>query len=271
MRDSYVHGYGERETVRLCEQARTLSDLLHDGIAFAPGTRVLEAGCGVGAQTLELARRHPQAHFVALDISADSLAAAERVVRGAGLTNVEFVCGDLTESPFAPATFDAVFVCFVLEHLATPVAALEVIKRMAKPGGDIIVIEGDHGSALFHPDSAWARAAIQAQVDLQAAAGGDALIGRRLHPLLTEAGFAEVRVEPRQVYADGGRPNWAKGFTLNTFTAMIAGVRDAAINQGFSSAIAFDRCVADLARCGEPSGVFAYTFFRATAKTPRYF
>ena len=44
------------------------------------------------------------------------------------------------------------------------------------------MIEGDHGSAYFHPDSAAARAAIACQVELQARAGGDALIGRQLYP-----------------------------------------------------------------------------------------
>ena len=75
------------------------------------------------------------------------------------------------------------------------------------------VIEGDHGSAYFHPESAAARAAIDAQVQLQAAAGGDALIGRRLYPLLPRAGLEDVRVEPRMVYVDGSRPDLIDGFT----------------------------------------------------------
>ena len=69
-----------------------------------------------------------------------------------------------------------------------------------------MVIEGDHGSTLFHPESALARRAIPAQVALQAAAGGDAMIGRRLYPLLVAAGFPHPRVEPRLVYVDGAKP-----------------------------------------------------------------
>jgi hypothetical protein len=71
----------------------------------------------------------------------------------------------------------------------------------------ITVIEGDHGSAYFHTDSAQARNAIQCLVDLQSKAGGDALIGRRLYPLLIQAGAENVRVSPRMVYADGGSPD----------------------------------------------------------------
>ena len=98
------------------------------------------------------------------------------------------------------------------------------------------MIEGDHGSTYFHPDSAAARAAIQCLVELQRAAGGNALIGRRLYPLMVAAGFDEVRVSPRMVYVDASRPDLVDGFTRKTFTAMIEGVREPAIAAGLIDA-----------------------------------
>jgi len=53
----YVHGYTEDEATRLADQAGTLADLLHHDTHYPAGSRVLEAGCGVGAQTRILARR----------------------------------------------------------------------------------------------------------------------------------------------------------------------------------------------------------------------
>ncbi len=88
------------------------------------------------------------------------------------------------------------------------------------------MIEGDHGSAFFHPGSLAARKAIQCQIGLQRQAGGDALVGRQIYPLMVEAGFDAVRVDPRMVYADSSRPELADGFTRRTFTAMIEGVRE---------------------------------------------
>jgi SAM-dependent methyltransferase len=258
----YVHGYQTRENERLQDQAGTLVELLHADTAYPAGSTVLEAGCGVGAQTVTLAARSPEARFTSVDVSAESVAAAERRVHDAGLTNVEFGQADIFDLPFAPASFDHVFVCFVLEHLSRPVEALRLLGDLIRPDGTITVIEGDHGSAYFHPDSEAARAAIACQIELQAAAGGNALIGRELYPLLTRAGFDAVAVSPRMVYVDSSRPELVEGFTRRTFTAMIEGVREPALAAGLSDAARFDAGVRDLHRTAEDDGTFSYTFFK---------
>ena len=265
MSDPYVHGYDPRENTRLRDQASTLEELLHSDTAYPKDSRVLEAGCGVGAQTVTLARNSPKAAITSVDISEVSLAEARRRVAAAGLSNVEFQRADIFNLPFAPRSFDHVFVCFVLEHLARPVEALRVLKNLIKAGGTITVIEGDHGSAYFHPDSDAARRAIQCLVELQRRAGGNSMIGRELHPLLCEAGYGSVRVSPRMVYVDSSRPALVEGFTKKTFTAMIEGVRQPAIEAGLTDARAFDEGIADLYRTAGPGGVFCYTFFKAAA------
>lgn len=262
MRDAYVHGYHPCENQRLQDQAGALIDLLHHDTAYPGGSLVLEAGCGVGAQTITLARRSPQARFVAVDISRDSLAAARQEVAAAGAANVDFLQADIFALPFAAGTFDHVFVCFVLEHVSRPEQALAIMHKLLKPGGAITVIEGDHGSTYFYPDSAAAQAAIQCQVKLQEQAGGNALIGRQVYPLLVNAGFAAVRVSPRLVYVDASRPDLVDGFTRKTFTAMIEGVRAAAIAAGLSDPARFDAGVQALYRTTEADGVFCYTFFK---------
>jgi len=262
MNDAYVHGYHARESERLQDQAGTLVELLHADTSYPAGTVVLEAGCGVGSQTVTLARRSPQTHFVSIDISALSLAEAERRVRAEGLANVEFRQADIFALPFAARSFDHAFVCFVLEHLSKPVAALRILRRLLKPGGTITVIEGDHGSAYFHPESAAASAAVQCQVELQRRAGGNALIGRQVYPLLVAAGFDGVRVSPRMVYVDGSRPGLIDGFTLKTFTAMIEGVRGPALAAGLCDPAAFEEGIRALKRTAEHDGVFCYTFFK---------
>ena len=92
------------------------------------------------------------------------------------------------------------------------------------------------------------------------------MIGRQLYPLLIRAGFDEVSVSPRMVYADGSRPAMADGFTRKTFTAMIEGVREAAVAADLMGEREFDEGVCDLRRTAEDDGVFCYTFFKATGK-----
>ena len=268
MKRVYVHGYDERENIRLQDQAMALVDLLHHDTIYPPGSRILEAGCGVGAQTVTLARNCPEAQIISIDISAASVTEAEKRVTAAGFNNVAFQQGDIFELTFPEAHFDHIFVCFVLEHLPEPVMALKHLSRYLKPGGTITVIEGDHGSTYFYPDSADANRAIQCQVDLQKQAGGNANIGRELYPLLDAAGYEGGRVSPRMVYVDGSKPSLVEGFTKNTFTAMIEGIRDASLAAGIIDADSFDRGIKSLYRTAEPDGVFCYTFFKATAIKP---
>ncbi len=174
-----------------------------------------------------------------------------------------FQQGDLQALPFPDGSFDHAFVCFVLEHLREPATALAELLRALRPSGSLTVIEGDHGSTLFHPDDATARDAIRCQMLLQRAAGGDAEIGRRLYPLLKAAGLRAVRVSPRLVYVDASRPALVDGFIRKTFTVMVAGVRDEAIRHGLTDAGAFDAGIQALLRTAEPDGAFCYTFFKA--------
>ena len=265
----YVHGYSGREGERLVDQANTLTALLHADTFYPAGSVVLEAGCGVGAQTHALADRSPGATIVSVDVSRESLTVARERIRSAGLTNVRFHQADVYALPFAAESFDHVFVCFVLEHLSRPNEALASLRRLLKTGGTMTVIEGDHGSVYFHPESPYARRAIQCLIDLQARAGGDSLIGRALYPLLVESGFPDVRVSPRMVYVDASRPGLVEGFTKNTFTAMVEGVRERARAAGIIDEDTWEKGVRDLYRTAEADGTFCYTFFKAVATKSR--
>jgi ubiquinone/menaquinone biosynthesis C-methylase UbiE len=266
MSETYVHGYHAREDERLHDQAGTLVDLLHSDTSYPRGSKVLEVGCGVGAQTVTLATRSPDAQFISIDVSEDSLGKAKQAVEMTNLTNVSFQQANVFNLPFQTESFDHVFVCFVLEHLSRPLEALAILKRQLKPGGTITVIEGDHGSAYFHPNSPAAQAAIDCLVRLQREAGGNAMIGREVYPLLVESGFEDVRVSPRVVYVDSSRPDLVDGFTRKTFTAMIEGIREPAIAAGLTDARTFDAGIRDLHRATAADGVFNYTFFKGVAR-----
>ena len=261
----YVHGYAKRESRRLFDQAATLTEILHADTVYPAGSTVLEAGCGVGAQTVILGANSPGARIVSVDVSEPSLSAAKTLAASQGLENVAFLRADIFNLPFPPESFDHVFVCSVLEHLSDPVGALTRLKAALKPGGTVTVIEGDHGSTYFHPESPEARGVVRCLVEIQAGMGGDALIGRRLYPLLAEAGFRDIRVSPRMVYVDASRPALVEGFTRNTFIAMVEGVRERALSLGLVDERTWEKGIAGLRRTTAPDGVFCYTFFKGFA------
>jgi len=67
------------------------------------------------------------------------------------------------------------------------------------------------------------------------------------------------------VYVDSSKPDLVEGFTKNTFTAMIEGIRNEALRAGIVDKTIFDNGIRDLYRTAEADGVFCYTFFKAVA------
>jgi ubiquinone/menaquinone biosynthesis C-methylase UbiE len=265
MDKKYVHGYTARESERLVDQATTLADILHSGTVYPAGSNVLEAGCGVGAQTVVLARNSPRANFTSVDFSEESLRAAKERVSSHGFTNVTFHQGDIFHLPYEDESFDHLFLCFVLEHLPNPVEALLCLRRVLKRGGTITVIEGDHGSTFFHPESPNARKAIQCLVNIQAGLGGNSLIGRELYPLLKKSKYENITVSPRMVYVDSSKPDLVEGFTKNTYIAMVEGVKEQAIRSRLMEEANWDQGIRDLYRTTGEDGTFIYTFFKGNA------
>lgn len=259
----YVHGYSKRETTRLQDQADALVDIIHKAAVFPPGSRILEPGCGTGSQTVTLAANNPESSVTSMDLSVESIEAAKK--RTAHLSNVTFRQGDIYNLPFEDESFDHVFVCFVLEHLENPEAALTELKRVLVKGGSITVVEGDHGSFYCYPESAAVKKVVNCLIESQALTGGNSLIGRELYPLMKKASFEAPAVSPHIVYVDSSRPKLVEGFSKNTFTAMIEGVREKALELKLIDEKTWNEGIRGLYRATEEDGTFCYTFFRGTA------
>ena len=216
MKEDYVHGYSEEEANRLKDQANTLANLLHECTKYPAGSRVLEAGCGVGAQTVMLAKNSPDAKITSIDISENSIKQAKDLVEENGFSNVEFETADLFDLPFENEIFDHIFVCFVLEHLQDPLAALKSLKRVLKKDGSITVIEGDHGSCYFYPESEKAVKAWECLIECQKRFDCNPMIGREIYPLLVNSEFKDIQVNPKIVYVDSSKPELVEGFNKKT-------------------------------------------------------
>jgi SAM-dependent methyltransferase len=264
---AYVHGYSERETQRLYEQALILEEILHTGTNYPAEAKVLEAGCGVGAQTRLLVKHSPRTSFTCIDISAKSLASAKQLKEEGGFENVTFQQANIHALDFSDEAFDHIFICFVLEHLDDPIAALNGLKRVLKPDGTITCIEGDHGSCFWHPETSESIDAWNGLITAQRAQGHQPNIGRTLTPLLEEAGFDVQSCEPAWLYADRLKPELREGMVNHIIVPMVQSAEKQILNEKLVATEIYAKGIADLSRVDQiDEGTFFYTWFKAMAK-----
>jgi len=107
--------------------------ILLDYLELRDGARVLDCGCGVGFHLWAMSRLR-RLDLVGLDPDADRLREAER----AGVP-AELVQGDARRLPFPDASFDAVLLSEVLEHVADDRGALAELRRVLRPGAPLAI------------------------------------------------------------------------------------------------------------------------------------
>ena len=116
-------------------------------LAAKPGRDVLNAGAGQGSFTRMLEERGFD--VVSTDVSPAACQVLARRVRGA------VVRADVTALPFADASFDAVVLGEVIEHVDDDVSALREARRVLRPGGAVALSVPAH-PGWFGPSDEWA-------------------------------------------------------------------------------------------------------------------
>jgi SAM-dependent methyltransferase len=99
---------------------------------------ILDAGCGSGVFTFELAKRNPSAKVLGVDSDADLVLRAGEIATRAGLANCRFECGDVTELRYESA-FDLVLSIDNLEHVPDDRRAMRTLLDALRPGGRLVV------------------------------------------------------------------------------------------------------------------------------------
>jgi demethylmenaquinone methyltransferase/2-methoxy-6-polyprenyl-1,4-benzoquinol methylase len=120
----------------------TVTSAIHT-LQLASGSHGLDAGCGIGLQTLLLAKAvGPSGHVTGLDISPEFLLHAEGIVEKSGFAEqVTFQEGDVNKLPFENDTFDWAWSsnCVGYSSFIEPLSALKELKRVVKPGGSVAI------------------------------------------------------------------------------------------------------------------------------------
>lgn len=220
---SYLHGYSADEQRRLHRQARTFAPLLHRELRFAGATRLLEIGCGAGAQTAILLANNPRLRITAVDRSMAQLtAAAQFFVRRRALTGgrLDLICAEATQLPLVEGSFDAALSVWLLEHVAEPLAILREARRVLKVGGRLHVREVFNATVYIRPRCAALEDYWAAYNALQYRMGGNPNIGPELGNLMKAAGFRDVQLVPETIWYDRRTP-WLRRHWLGYWEELL--------------------------------------------------
>jgi len=163
-----------------------------------PGMHVADFGCGVGAVTRMLAEMVGAAGSVTgIDASPQQIEQASKICASAGLANVMFGTADAGDTGLPRQSFDLVYCRFLLLHLADPEACLREMREVLKPGGILVIEDGDLASASSVPPTAL-NAFAKLFGLLGPTRGLNYSLAKNLFHMVKAAGFAEPRIEIHQ-------------------------------------------------------------------------
>ncbi len=119
-------------------QGKILSAAAHaEFFALSPTDRVVNLGFGDGPQAVVYAGRF--ASMLGVDVNAERLARASRMLDAMGITGVELLTANVESVPRSDASFDAALACDIIEHVEHPDRFLAEAYRLLKPGGRLLV------------------------------------------------------------------------------------------------------------------------------------
>ena len=188
--------YGCGETAELPAEAVAASLGCGNPTALADlhaGEVVLDLGSGGGIDVLLSAKRvGPTGKAYGLDMTDEMLALARENQRRAGVTNVEFLKGEIEHIPLPDQSVDVIISNCVINLSADKDRVLAEAFRVLKPGGRFavsdVVVRGD-----IPPD-------LRRNVELWIGCVAGALEEREYTDKLAKAGFESIGVEPTRVY-----------------------------------------------------------------------
>lgn len=264
----YLHGFSPVEQERLRRQARFAEHTIYQNVNFSATKKVLEVGCGVGAQSEILLRRFPDLQLTGIDLSDKQLAAA-----GDSLGKLEFAKGRYSlhqmsaeDIKFEAESFDGAFLCFVLEHVPDPRRVLSEVRRVLTPGGVIYITEVLNSSFFLDPYSPNVWKYWMAFNDYQYDNKGDPFMGAKLGNLLMQNGYRNIETEVKTWFLDNRHPQKRKEM-IEFWSELLLSASDQLLASKYVDQATVDGMKAEMkVVANDPNAVFFFSFIQAKAR-----
>jgi ubiquinone/menaquinone biosynthesis C-methylase UbiE len=265
MGEAYIHGYHAEEQERLRAQAAFLENKIFEHVDLSGINKLLEPGCGVGAQSRVLLRRFPKLSLTGVDISSAQIEQAVQFVQPLFPRRCRFLQADASATGLLAESFDGAFFCWVLEHVPDPVAILRETWRLLEPGGKVFLTEVFNASLYVFPHNPALETYWAEYNRLQAELGGDPHVGAKLGFLLREAGFEQIEVVPRIYHWDARQPD-ERRLMIDYWSRLLLSGADQLLATKRVTPELMEAALSGLEMAArDPRGVFYYSFVQATA------
>lgn len=215
-------GIEGRDRLRILARAHQAStSALFDRLQVGAGLHCLDAGCGGGDATFELARRvGPQGSVLGIDIDEIKLNLAREEAAALDLHNITFRPFDIRTDTI-DTQVDVLYARFLLTHLPDPQQAIGTFARWVRPGGVLIVEDIDFRGAFTYPRSDAFERFRELYYAVVRRRGGDPDIGPKLPLLLMDGGFERVDLHIVQPVSTCGDAKLINPLTMENITPAI--------------------------------------------------
>lgn len=261
----YLHGFSNEEQNRLGEQARFGEHSIYRNINIEGNSKVLEIGCGTGAQSEILLRRYPEISLTGLDLSEKQLEVAKKNLQSLTIAKDRYELFQMNgeDLRFPENSYDVVFICWFLEHVPHPERVLSEARRVLRPGGKIFCTEVMNSSFFLEPYSPNIWKYWMAFNDFQYENSGDPFIGAKLGNLSARAGFNNIKTEVITWHYDNREPSKRMNSIL-FWKDLLMSASDLLLKSKAIDQKTLDLCKEEFDQVAkDPNAVFLYSFMQS--------
>jgi ubiquinone/menaquinone biosynthesis C-methylase UbiE len=244
----YVRGGDSKEASRLETQAKVMNPVLEkqfEIMGLKPHMKVLDAGCGTGANTRLFSSRVFPEEVVGLDMDPVFIEEARKQAESEGIENVRFDVGNIDDMNYDDGSFDLSYCNLVLMHVNDPVKSVSELKRVTKKGGSVAASEVDYDAFIFFPPLPKFEEILLKLIEYSKTIGINRYMGRELFSVFSQAGLSSIDVHVTAMCWTQRNPEYLK-MTMYSFPHMLKTTKEEMINHGYITSEDFEEMLKEV-------------------------